>query len=124
MNVTLVSLPVEATVKAPVVAGLCVQPRFGSQASLEHGLPSSQLGFVPPLHTPTAHASLRVHGLLSSQAAPSALVWAQPPPMEQVSLVQGFPSSHVGPLAPMQLPPKQVSPLVQALPSSQAAPGL
>jgi len=46
-----------------------VQPVAGSQASVVHGLPSSQLPPAWPTHAPFTQASFTVHALLSSHAA-------------------------------------------------------
>ena len=83
------------------------------------GLPSSQERLAPAAQTPLAQRSFWVQALPSSQGA-VLLVWAQPLPGLQVSLVHRLVSSQemVGPL--LQVPASQASPLVQALPSSQA----
>jgi hypothetical protein len=46
------------------------QPRVASQLSVVQGLPSSQLGALPPLHPPALQVSPTVHALLSSHAWP------------------------------------------------------
>jgi hypothetical protein len=98
----------------------CVQPVAGLQASSVQTSPSSQLGAVPPTHTPPEHVSPVVQALPSSQGA-VLLVCVQPVAGLQASSVQTLPSSQfVG--APLtHTPPEHVSPVVQALPSLQGA---
>src|SRR5439155_941918 len=58
-------------------SGVCVQPSVGSQASVVHGLPSSQLGGVPgwqPVAPP--HVSAPLQKTPSSQSAsPPSSTW-------------------------------------------------
>ena len=96
-----------------------LQPVFGSQLSVVHGLPSSQFTAAPPTHAPFAQASLPVHAL-PSEHPPVAGAVAQPVVGLQLSIVQGLPSSH-DTAVPAHLPPAQVSLVVQVLPSSHAA---
>ena len=54
--------------------GTWLHPVLAPQASLVHGLPSSQFRFAPALHTPPMHASPTVHTLPSaSQDLPSLM---------------------------------------------------
>ncbi len=91
------------------------------QLSMVQLFPSSQLlgtlTQLPPLHAST------VHLLASSQGAPSsAMAVHWPLRAMQLSLVQGFLSSHVMTLAGVQAAALQVSPLVHADPSSHGVP--
>ena len=95
------------------------QPLDGSQASVVHGLVSSQMLGAPGTHSPPTQASPTVHRLPSVQV-PFVFVLTQPPVGLQVSLVHGLPSLH-GRVAPAtQTPPEQASPDVHELPSEQA----
>src|SRR5262245_12271098 len=98
----------------------CVQPpcTAGSQASVVHALPSSQLGAEPPTHDPPLQVSFVVHSLPSLHGA-ALFVWVQPPGVEglQASSVQTLPSSQLGGGPPAHDPPLQVSPVVHSLPS-------
>src|SRR2546422_309168 len=47
----------------------CAQPLAGLQESSVQGLPSSQVGGGPPVHTPPEHASFVVQALPSSHGA-------------------------------------------------------
>ena len=77
----------------PSLLGVAAQaPDFGSQLSVVHGSPSSQV-FASPAHVPAAQASLSVQGLASSQLAVFEAVW-QPFVLSQLSAVQGLASSH------------------------------
>lgn len=96
------------------------QPDDGSQLSVVHTLPSSQLGGGPPWQTPPLQASFVV------QAFPSLHEWVlftctQPVAGLHVSSVQMFASSQLAGPPAWQLPPPHTSPTVQALPSLQAA---
>ena len=96
------------------------QPTTVTQLSSVQTLPSSQ-GLDPtPLQAPAVHESASVHGLPSSHAALLAAV-VHPEIGAQLSVVQGFLSSHGGPAAPRHWPLAQVSLTVQAFPSSHAA---
>jgi len=97
-----------------------VQPFAESQASVVQGLPSLQSGPAPGTHAPPAQASPTVHALPSSQAM-VLLACAQPVATLQLSLVQGFVSSHWVTAPARQAPPPHTSPAVQALASVQLA---
>src|SRR5262245_27674115 len=84
------------------------------QASLVHGLPSSQLGGGPPTHVPLAQVSPVVHALPSLHDA-VLLAWTQPFAVLHESSVQGLLSLQFGGGPPTQLPFEQVSLVVQAL---------
>ncbi len=80
----------------PAVLAECTQPLAGSQLSLVHTLASSQnvAGLTaPPLHAPPPQVSAVVQALPSSQGTLLAPC-TQPVFAEQLSLVQGFLSSH------------------------------
>jgi len=65
-----VSLVVQASPSSQgLVLFTCVQPSAWSQASSVHPLPSLQSGGGPPTQAPSAHVSLVVQALPSSQAA-------------------------------------------------------
>jgi hypothetical protein len=84
-----------------------------------HGLPSSQLTWVPP-QAPPEQVSLIVHALLSLQL-PVMFVWTQPVPVLHVSDVQTLLSSQFGAAPPTHEPDAHVSFVVHALLSLQAA---
>src|SRR5438034_599443 len=99
---------------------VCSPPVAGSQLSVVHTFPSSQLGAGPPTHVPPLHVSFVV------QASPSLhgavlFVWTQPVAGLQLSVVQTFPSSQLGAGLPAHVPPLQVSFVVQASPSLHGA---
>ncbi len=97
-----------------------VQPLTLSQASVVHGLPSSQLGAGPPRQLPFRHLSAVVQALRSSQLT-VLLVLVQPLMGSQASLVHALPSSQLGAAPPLQAPAFHLSLVVQALLSSQLA---
>ena len=96
------------------------QPLPASQLSSVHTSPSSQSGAAPPTHDPPEQVSFVVQALPSSHDA-VLLLFTQPEPESQVSVVQTLPSSQSGAAPPMHDPPEQTSFVVQALPSSQEA---
>jgi hypothetical protein len=99
---------------------LLTHPVAGSQESLVHVLPSSQLGAGPPTQAPPLQASAVVQASPSLQAN-VLLALTHPVAGSQESSVQTFPSSQTGGAPPTQAPALQVSAVVQASPSSQAA---
>ncbi len=97
------------------------QPFAISQLSLVQGLPSSQATLLPGWQLPPAHVSPTVQTLPSLHGAVLLALLHAPDLGSQVSVVQGFPSSHaLGPLG-VQMPLLQASPTVQPLLSSQTA---
>ena len=70
-QVSLVQVSPSSGHVAPAMALMWMQPLFGSQLSLVHGLLSSQVCTPPPTQLPAAHASLWVQALPSSQARPA-----------------------------------------------------
>jgi len=120
---------VQASPSSHVTAfGRCVQPLFGSQASVVQGFWSSQVGGAPPLQAPATQASPSVHALASSQVTPSASGTKAHAPATQLSDVQAFLSSHSESTwhehvhaPPPHAPPEQASPDVHAMPSSHVA---
>jgi hypothetical protein len=125
----------------------CLQPRIMSQLSSVHGLPSSQLTAVPPVHTPVLQVEPAVHALLL-QAPPSAVVgythvappaqveavvWqaaglsqavAQQMPLTQCPVPQSPSTLQVPPCAaPPSGPPSAVAPPSLAAPPSWLASG-
>ncbi len=99
------------------------QPLVGWQSSVQ-GLPSlGQLSVPVVVHLPVLQASPVLQALPSLQVVPSvAFAWAQPTLGSQVSVVQGFPSSQLGPAPPLHVPLAQASLSVHALPSLQVVP--
>src|SRR5437867_1879335 len=96
------------------------QPVAGSQLSVVHTFPSSQLGAGPPTHVPPLHVSFVVQALPSLHGA-VLFVWTQPVAGLQESSVQGVGSREVEGGRPAHAPPLQVSFVVQALPSLHGA---
>jgi hypothetical protein len=103
----------------PLNPGVKTQPVADAHESTVHGLPSSQTRAGPPTQSPPEHLSPVVHASPSSQAAVLFECW-QPAVVEQVSVVQGFWSSHDVAGPPRHAPAEQWSPLVHALPSLHA----
>jgi len=100
-----------------------VHPIAGTQPSLVHVLPSSQILFSPALHAPATQPSPIVHSLPSEQPVPAATGFhVQPASGEQLSTVQRFWSSQVGAAPPTHVPPEHWSPVVHSDPSSQPVP--
>jgi hypothetical protein len=97
---------------------MCVHPVAGSQASLVHTLPSSQLGAGPPAQVPPAHVSFVVHALPSLHGA-VLLVWRHPEAGTQLSSVQTLLSSQISAVPGWHTPAEQVSVPLQALASAQ-----
>jgi hypothetical protein len=96
------------------------QPLLASQVSVVHGLLSPQTNAVPGWQEPPLHWSPWVHTLPSSQPAVLLVYW-QPLPGLQLSVVHGLLSSQVRLPPALQLPARQASAVLQALPSSQLA---
>ncbi len=110
-------------------AGKLLQPLLFAQVSVVQGLPSSHIVSLlqgqttaPPMQVPPLQKSLYVQAFPSLHASRLG-VWVQPTTGAQVSLVQGFPSSHcagcIG--VPTHLARVQWSLSVQALLSSHNA---
>ena len=103
------------------VLSLNWQPFCVSQLSSVHGLPSLQGSLPGAMQVPPLHTSPRLQTLPSLQGS-WLLANTQPALGSQLSVVQGFWSSH-GVAAPgRQALSLQVSPMVHALPSLQLAP--
>src|SRR5437899_3146448 len=69
----------------------CWQPVTGSQMSVVHGFPSSQLRDDPAVQVPDRHVSAPLHTLPSLHEVPFAsAVCRHPPSGSQVSVVQGL----------------------------------
>lgn len=110
------------SLQVPPVVGVNRQPLAGTQLSVVHVLPSSQVGATPPTHWPPEQLSAVVHAFPSEQLTPSLPArCAQPFVMSHESTVHGLPSSQLTP-TPWQNLAAQVSPVVQALPSLQPVP--
>jgi len=94
----------------PFGTAVCLQPVTGSQVSVVHGLPSSQLGGVPGMHVPAWQVSAPLHTLASAQEVPFATaVCSQPLTGRQPSTVHGFASSQLRGVPGAHTPPWQVS---------------
>lgn len=96
----------------------CWQPARPSQLSLVQGLVSSQLIDFPGTQLPAVQTSPTVQTLPSSQG-PLLARLLQPVMASQLSVVQGFVSSHTLALPGAQLPPLQTSWTVHTLSSEQ-----
>ena len=96
------------------------QPLSLTQVSSVQGFPSLHTVALPGTHALSLHTSPVVHALLSSHVS-EFTTFLQPCAGSQVSVVQGFLSSHAGGMPGTQLPDLHTSLLVQALLSSQAA---
>ena len=96
------------------------QPVAAAQVSSVQGLPSLQVTMAPAPHWLLAQVSPDVQAFLSSQASPLA-VWTQPEAGWQLSVVQGFSSSHGSAPPGTQEPAWQPSDTVQALLSVHGA---
>ena len=95
---------------------LLTQPLAGSQLSAVHALPSSQSGAEPPTQDPPLHVSPVVHALSSLQGL-LLLLWVQPLPGSQPSVMQTLLLLQLGAGPPAQPPPLQASAVVHAFPS-------
>ena len=95
-------------------------PVIGSHESSVQILSSSQLGALPPTHTPLAQVSAVVQASPSSHAFVLG-AWTHPVAGSHESSVQTSASSQSGAGPPAHSPPAQASEVVQALPSSQGA---
>jgi hypothetical protein len=100
------------------VVGMFVQPSPGTQPSMVHWLPSSQLGPPEPAQVPDAQVSFVVQALPSSQDC-VLFVWTQPVEGLHASFVQTLPSLQLAAPPGTQTPPLHVSCTVHALPSEQ-----
>src|SRR5262249_39015162 len=121
-----VSVPLQTVLSAhdvPFTTGVCWQPRTGSQLSAVHGFASTQLSAAPPVQTPFWHVSAPLHTVASGQGSPFATFacW-QPATGSQVSVVQGFWSSHTSAVPGVHTPPWQVSAPLHTVPSAQEVP--
>ena len=96
-----------------------MQPVLLLQLSVVQGFPSSHTVASPGKHWPPLHASPTVHALLSLQSTPTAALVVQPLVASQLSVVQGFLSSHWT-ATPTQSPSEHLSPVVQVEASSHA----
>ena len=94
------------------------QPVTGSQLSVVHALPSSQLAAVPA-QAPPAHVSPVVHASPSLHAF-ALFVWAHPVWGSQLSVVHGLLSLQSAAVPGRHAPNAQASPVVQTFPSSHA----
>jgi hypothetical protein len=107
----------------PLSTGPLVQPKTGSQLSLVHTLPSSQLSGVPAVHTPAWQVSVPLQTLPSLQTVPlSTGVLAQPVTGSQLSVVHTLPSVQSRAVPAVHTPPWQVSAPLQTSPSGHAVP--
>jgi hypothetical protein len=107
----------------PLSTGLVVQPKTGSQLSVVHTLPSSQVSGVPAVHTPPWHVSSPLQTSPSRQGVPlTTVVFWQPVTGSQLSVVHGLLSSQLSAVPAVHTPPWQVSLPLQTLPSGHAVP--
>src|SRR5262244_2190081 len=98
VSAALQGLPSEQLV--PLATAVWRQPSTGSQVSVVHGLPSSQLSImVPARHDPLAHWSPSVHMLPSSHGC-VLFTCTQPEAALHESSVQTSPSSQLAQLPP------------------------
>jgi hypothetical protein len=78
-----------------VFAGFVHAPEAGSQVPATwHWSDAVHVMRLPLMHVPPSHMSLNVQGLPSLHETPFAGVCTQPVAGLQLSVVQGFPSSH------------------------------
>ncbi len=96
----------------------CLQLLTLSQLSSVHGLPSSQLAALLPMHAPALQASTSVHASLSLHVELFG-AYAQPLPGSHASSVHGLPSAQTLNLPAWHFPPKHPSFSVHTLPSLQ-----
>lgn len=97
------------------------RPLAATQPSWVQGLPSLQVLSAPARHAPPLQTSPRVHKLPSLHGKLLFACW-QPSLAEQLSWVQGLPSSQFCGAPPTHTLPLQRSPLVQMSPSSHGPP--
>ena len=96
------------------------QPVVGSQASSVQMLPSLQVASAPGWHVPLAQTSPLVHALLSVHVS-TLLVWTQPLPALQESVVHRLPSSQGSAAPGTHVPLAHRSLTVQLLPSEHVS---
>src|SRR5262249_42446214 len=107
----------------PLTTAVCRQPSTGSQESVVHGLPSSQLDGVPEVQRPAWQVSTPLHTVAAWQGVLSLPAACWPPcTVLHESAVQALPSLQSGGVPAVQLPFWQVSTPLQALPSLQVVP--
>src|SRR5438093_98003 len=96
----------------------CWQPVTGSQMSVVHGFPSSQLRDDPAVQVPDRHVSAPLHTLPSLHEVPFAsAVRRHPLSGSQVSVVHGLLSLQLSAVPAVQVPARHVSLPSHALPS-------
>ena len=109
--------------EVPLKTAGCWQPATGSQMSVVHGFPSSQLRDEPAVQMPARQVSAPLHTLPSLHEVPfaSAACW-QPASGSQASAVHGLLSLQSRAVPAAQTPNWQVSAPSQALPSLHEVP--
>jgi hypothetical protein len=107
----------------PFVTAVCWQPRTGSQVSVVHGLPSSQLSGAPLTHSPPWHVSPPLQTVASPHDVPFVTArFTQPEIALQVSVVQGLLSLQLSAVPAVHTPPWHVSLPLHTLESLHAVP--
>ena len=108
-----------ASQHTPAMGAWTHLPRFVSQLSAVHALPSSQLTFGVPEHLPLAHTSPVVQALPSSHGRILNTFWHAPVVWLHESLVHRMPSLQFLAAPGWHAPFAQLSPCVHGLPSVQ-----
>ena len=109
--------------EVPLKTAGCWQPVTGSQMSVVHGFPSSQLRDDPAVQVPDRHVSAPLHTLPSLHEVPFAsAVRRHPLSGSQVSVVHGLLSLQLSPVPARQMPAWQVSAPLHTLPSLHEVP--
>src|SRR5437870_2438104 len=109
--------------EVPLATAGCRQPVTGSQVSVVHGFPSSQLRDDPAVQIPDRHVSAPLHTLPSLHEVPLAsAVCRHPLTGSQVSVVHGLLSLQLSPVPARQMPAWQVSAPLHTLPSLHEVP--
>src|SRR2546427_613246 len=109
--------------EVPLTTAGCRQPVTGSQVSVVHGFPSSQLSAVPEVHTPDRHVSAPSQTLPSLHGVPFTTgTFRQPVAGSQLSVVQALLSLQPRGVPPVHTPAWQVSTPLQRSPSGQGVP--
>ena len=120
-----------------VAASLVVQPTAGLQASIVHGLPSSQGTVAPGTHAPPLHESPAVHALPSLHgvavaafcsahwpSAPQTAIWQGPAAGQSAAAAQPATAASTAKSDPVSLAASASSPSATAAASSAASSAL
>src|SRR5438132_14137811 len=104
--------------EVPFTTAGCRQPVTGSQVSVVHGFPSSQLSAVPEVHTPDRHVSAPSRTLPSLHEVPFAsAVCRQPFSGSQASAVHGLLSLQLSAVPAPQTEARRVGAPLHGSPS-------